>query len=84
MPPAAARLNKYVNAHYDEIKTALRVQTWEQPLSAADLLDGWKRAMDAGMMDVIKVRVYPDRDYLEIDHIQLAENEEICDIFDNA
>jgi len=37
--------------------------------------------MAAGMMDVIKVRVYPDRDYMEIDHIQLAENEEIHNIF---
>ena len=81
VPSTAAHLTTYVNAHYDDIKAALRVQTWEQPISATDLLDGWKRAMDAGILDAIKVRVYPDRDYMKIDHIQLAENEEICRIF---
>ena len=57
------------------------MQTWEQPISATDILDGWKRAMDAGVMDAIKVRVYPERDYMEIDYIQLAEHEEISRIF---
>ena len=81
VPPTAERLIAYINAFYDDIKTALRVQLWQQPISDTDLLAGWKRAMAAGMMDVIKVRVYPDKDYMEIDCIQLAEHEELCKTF---
>ena len=81
VPSTAAHLIPYANAHYDDIKAALRVQLWQQHISDTDLFAGWKRAMAAGMMDVIKVRVYPDRDYLEIDYIQLAEHEEISKTF---
>ena len=81
VPSTAERLMSYVNAFNDDIKVALRVQLWQQPISDTDLLAGWKRAMAAGMMDVIKVRVYPDKDYMEIDYIQLDEHEEIYKTF---
>jgi len=81
VPPTAEFLIAYIDAHYDDIKTALRVQLWQQRISDTDLLDGWKRAMDAGMLDPIKVRVYPNRDYMEIDYIQLAEHEELGRVF---
>ena len=81
VPPTAECLISYVYTFCDDIKVALRVQLWQQPISDTDLLAGWKRAMAAGMLDAIKVRLYPDRDYMEIDYIQLDEHEEIFRIF---
>jgi hypothetical protein len=81
MTPTVARFIKYVNERHDDIKFALRVQTWYMRIDDTDELAGWKRAMDAGLMDPVKVRVYSSRNYMEIDYIALAEDEVLSRVF---